>query len=216
VRRANLKSFHPRTLLALALLAVEPGCQRTPGDPAAQPGPAHAGPDWSKQSKYLYGLTLESRASLPSGNAAFALALEAGLQLRVLAGVTDGARVVGKLVQPVMKLGDRADTEAKKIAEELEDPVVFVLSKGRVTDSWFAPQLSGVSVSTWRTLFVALQLSEPAGSVASWEAEEFDSAGRYRAAYTRDLTTGAVARTNQAAWSGIIEWGGFPNFPQNA
>jgi len=188
----------------LALAAGQPGCHRAQADTPAEAAPGRVGPEWAKQPRYAFAVTLDSKASLPSGNAAFDLALQASLELRVLSQVPDGVRVLGKLTQPAMTLGGQADAEAKKISEELEDPVVFVLAGGRVTDSWFASRLSGVSVSTWRTIFVALQLSEPKPAAAKWAAEEFDSAGRYRAAYQREPTTGAVVRT-KGSYVGLLD-----------
>jgi hypothetical protein len=169
---------------------------------------APIGPDWSNRPSYVYAVELKSDAKLPSGNAAFALTLAADLELVTVRSSPEEVRLLAKLNAPILSIGGRADAEAQKVSAELAQPVLAELKKGRVADAWFSPGVSGVSVSTWRTLLGALQCAEPGHERAGWDAEEFDSAGRYRVRYER--TAGGVLRKKSEYLALLDGQGGKP------
>jgi hypothetical protein len=170
------------------------------------------GPDWSARQSFVYAAELNSHAKLPSGNAAFALTLVTDLELSALRSEGDSVRLVARLEAPSLKLGGGTDAEAQKVSAELAQPVVVSLRQGRVADAWFSPGLSGVAVSTWRTLLGALQCTEPGDARPSWSAEEYDSAGRYRARYERP--GGAVLIRQKSEYLALLDGQGGKPAPE--
>ena len=133
---------------------------------------------------------------MPSGNAAFALGLQGELYLEVIGTKADGLHVLARIDKPEMTLGDKADPEAKRIANELTEPLLVVFQGGRVHDTRFSPVLRAVAISTWRSILSAMQLAEPSTPGPTWLSEEYDSTGRYRAEYAKH-PDGSVLRTKK-------------------
>lgn len=183
--------------IALALAFASQGCGSERTEEAKQSSAAApVSPNWGARPGYVYGLELGSQAKLPSGNSAFALGLKGELTLEVIGKKADGLHVLARIDQPEMTLGGKVDSEAKRIAEELSEPMLVVLDGGRVKDTRFAPAARAVAISTWRSVLSALQLAEPSAPGATWQSEEYDSTGRFQAEYAKNAD-GSVLRTKR-------------------
>jgi len=187
-------------ILLPALVLAGVGCGRR-GSGSSSSEARAVGPDWRQKTSYAYALKLNGDAKLPSGAAAFSLELTAELDLQVVDSDGNRTRLRGVLRNPSMKLGGAADAEANQVSEELKQPALLAFERGQVKDAWYSPGLSGVSMSTWRTIGAAMQISEPTAPAPRWEAEEYDSAGRYRAEYT----TGPSLVRKKTAYLSVLE-----------
>ena len=201
--------------LALALAGASLGCGSRHAEESKQSAPlSPVALNWAARPGYVYAVALAGHAKLPSGNEAFALELHGDLSLELAEQQGDRVQLFARIDQPAMKLGGKQDPEADKIANELRDPVLVVLEGGRIRDTWFSPAASAVTVSTWRTILSAAQLSD-GGVKPTWQAEEYDSTGRYRAEYTRNAD-GSVLRRKQSYLAVLDSQAGGPPGAVNA
>lgn len=147
------------------------------------------GVDWMLKAPQVFTLNLTSRVTMPGG-AKTSYSVRGELWIRNLPAAGK-VRLAAVIANPQVKLeGEEGSEGSQELSKRLAEPLVFDLVDGRVVDTWFSPGTPPQSVSAWRTILSALQLSQGQGN--SWKAEEYDSTGKYRAEYKRmgdsDLT----------------------------
>ncbi len=142
---------------------------------------------WQAQKLYSYGLKLTTVMTLGQGNPSFDFDVLGALEVEAVSVTEQSATLYAVVRDPefVSRI-PAAQAELDQLAAELaRDGFFFELKGGLLSELRVAQNGSPLAVNMQRTLAAALQVARPASEATSYEAEEYDTTGRYQASYAQ-------------------------------
>lgn len=218
-----MKRTPSNPLVALVCTALAAGCARSkPAEPArldSQPAAlgsaAPAAPrtvaldthtrGWDAGRAYTYGVGISTAVSFEQGATVYDFDLTGTLELSTFSRTHEAATLHAgmKDVKLVSRL-PQGQAELDRVAREVEAGDAFLsFTGGRASELRVPAAQSTTANGIYRQIACALQFSAPSGSSVHYDAEEYDTTGRYLAAY--DLAPdGAVWHKVKQRYFGLL------------
>jgi len=182
-----------RLALVCLLLACRPGGVRTDNGVTAKDP---AGPIWDKGAAYRFDLHATALVDLGESWTAIHYELNSDLTISVVEERDGRTTLHLRLVEPKVRGLAHGGIEAPdRLSRDLrEGDAVAVLAAGKMVAFGFRKSTPNSVVNTFRQLAAGLQVAVARGAKDDLQ-EEYDTTGRYLAAYTFDHATGTVCKT---------------------
>lgn len=182
-----------RLALVCLLLACRPGGVRTDNGVTAKDP---AGPIWDKGAAYRFDLHATALVDLGESWTAIHYELNSDLTISVVEERDGRTTLHLRLVEPKVRGLAPGGIEAPdRLSRDLrEGDAVAVLAAGKMVAFGFRKSTPNSVVNTFRQLAAGLQVAVARGAKDDLQ-EEYDTTGRYLAAYTFDHATGTVCKT---------------------
>jgi hypothetical protein len=193
-----------RTRCALRFLAVAflCGCTRgsahPSGEPASdvqsepkQPSSLRAPPVWNPRSEYRYSLHMVSKVDFAQGAAPIDFDLDADCTVVALSSSGGAATLHAALSKVVIQDHAKQPGPALRAAEsEMQAVGVLVALTDGVVSEFHVPRSLGlIAFNVYREIGSAMQFPTAALGATTYQGSEYDTTGRYVAAYRRDPTS---------------------------
>lgn len=158
---------------------------------------------WERGKQYSYAVKLSTQVSFDGKSAGFDFDLAGNVDVDVASTDEQSALLYlsfsdAKVVNRVP--GSRAELD--RMTTELRRSGAFITLRGGLSTTLdVSPELSDMTMSTYRQLGAALQFAHARGDATKYSAEEYDATGKYLAEYQR---SGGVWQKRKASYSSLL------------